>query len=172
MKHTMLRILSLTLLLGLFSFTGCGKNDDAASAGRETTAPETVSPDVSFEITGNDQMKFNRTQLTVKPGAVVQIKLTNIGKMPAMAMSHNLVVLTADADAQAFATAAASQSANQYFPSSLADQVIAHTRMLGPNESDTITFTAPTEPGDYEYICTFPGHFAAGMKGILSVETE
>jgi azurin len=54
----------------------------------------------------------------------------------------------------------------------MSDQIIAHTGLVAGGESDTVTFTAPEEPGDYEYICTFPGHFAAGMKGTLTVKAE
>ena len=33
-----------------------------------------------------------------------------------------------------------------------------------------IEFTAPAKPGSYTFFCTFPGHFAAGMKGVLVVK--
>lgn len=41
---------------------------------------------------------------------------------------------------------------------------------LGPGlaRSHTLVFYAPTEPGDYPYICTFPGHWRA-MKGVMKV---
>jgi azurin len=54
-----------------------------------------------------------------------------------------------------------------YVPDS--DDVIAHTAILQPDTTETIYFTAPLEPGDYEFICSFPGH-AAVMTGILRVE--
>jgi len=47
--------------------------------------------------------------------------------------------------------------------------VIASTKMLGPGETATVTFTAPA-PGVYDYICTFPGHALAGMRGTLTVK--
>jgi azurin len=49
------------------------------------------------------------------------------------------------------------------------DDVLYHTALTLPEASDTIFFTAPTKPGDYDYICSFPGH-AQLMKGILRVE--
>ena len=49
------------------------------------------------------------------------------------------------------------------------DDVLFHTALTQPNATETIFFTAPTKPGDYDYVCTFPGH-AALMKGILRVE--
>jgi azurin len=50
-----------------------------------------------------------------------------------------------------------------------AKEILAATKLLGPNESDTVTLTAPTAPGRYEFICTFPGHFQVGMRGVLIV---
>ena len=47
--------------------------------------------------------------------------------------------------------------------------VLAHTKLLNPGESETITFTAPKEKGDYPYVCTFPGHYTT-MKGTLEVK--
>ena len=34
----------------------------------------------------------------------------------------------------------------------------------------TVDFVAPTKPGKYMFICTFPGHFAGGMTGTLTVK--
>ena len=48
------------------------------------------------------------------------------------------------------------------------DDVIVHTTLVQPESSQTIYFTAPSKPGDYDYVCTFPGH-AMLMKGILRV---
>lgn len=41
---------------------------------------------------------------------------------------------------------------------------------LDAKKSDTIEFTAPTDPGEYEITCTEPGHENAGMVGTLIVE--
>ena len=40
---------------------------------------------------------------------------------------------------------------------------------LGVARSQTLRFYAPTETGDYPYICTFPGHWRV-MRGIMKVE--
>ncbi len=44
------------------------------------------------------------------------------------------------------------------------------TSQTGETRSDI--FKAPTEPGDYDIICTFPGHLEYGMKATLVVEGE
>ena len=66
---------------------------------------------------------------------------------------------------QSFLDAAPMQAAHDYVPPGSEKDVLAHTKLLGPGESDTITFTAPFIPGDYVYLCSFPGHYAQGTKG-------
>jgi hypothetical protein len=44
------------------------------------------------------------------------------------------------------------------------------TKLLGPAETDTITFNAPFVPGEYLYVCSFPGHYSQGTKGIMTVK--
>lgn len=155
-----LTAVACTAALGL---TACGPSP-SASSGEETSADgvRTIS------ITGNDQMQFNIREIKAKPGEKVRIKMSNIGSMPAQTMSHNWVLLKLldAAGVNAFAMAAASK------PNHLPDDqsaIIAHTKMLGPGESDTIEVTAPSEPGSYPYLCTFPGH-AALMNGKFIVE--
>jgi azurin len=85
-------------------------------------------------------------------------------------MGHNVVFLKAGVDSGAFATAAAAGRDNGYIPVQFEDQVLAHTKLLGSGESDTIEFTAPAVSGDYEFLCSFPAHLFAGMRGVMTVE--
>ena len=55
-------------------------------------------------------------------------------------------------------------------PAALSDQIIAKIDLLGPRKSGEVEFKAPTVPGDYVFLCTFPAHFQAGMKGVLTVK--
>jgi azurin len=126
----------------------------------------------TVEIEAKNSLRFSEESIMVKPGEEVTIKLVNNSKLPASAMAHNWLLLKTDADAQKIDEAAAQAKGNDYVPSDMSDQIIAHTGLVAGGESDTVTFTAPEEPGDYEYICTFPGHFAAGMKGTLTVKAE
>ena len=123
-------------------------------------------------IVGKDTLRFSVEEITVKPGEKVTVKLTNDSQMPPQAMSHNWVLLTADADPQAFNSAAMAARDNDYIPPGKSAQIIAHTQMVAGGESDTVTFTAPSEPGEYTYLCTFPGHFPAGMKGKLIIKGD
>ena len=161
-----LRTLFTTALIAMLAF-GCAKKETATAAA--SAAPAEKSGVRVIEITGNDSMKYNLTTIEVAVGEEITIKLTNVGTMPKQAMGHNLVVLKAGSDANAYSMAAASASATDYIPASLNDQVIDHTKMLGPKESDSITLTF-SEAGEYPFICSFPAHFQVGMKGVITVK--
>ena len=123
-----------------------------------------------MQITGDDTMKFSVTALSAAPGEPLRVVFSNVGKMPKQAMAHNWVLLQpcSEADLNAFGTAAA-VAAPTHIPPARQAQVIVHTKLLGPGESDTIDFKAPSQPGEYPFICTFPGHFAM-MRGKLVVK--
>lgn len=120
-------------------------------------------------ITANDSMQFNVKEITAAPGEKLRLTLSNIGKIPKTAMGHNWVLLkpmTADAFNK-FAMSGASNPPD-YLPKNKTS-VLAHTKMLGGGETDTIEFTAPATPGKYPFFCSFPGHFGM-MKGNLIVK--
>lgn len=123
-------------------------------------------------IEGTNSMRFSVEKIVVSPGEKITVKLVNNTTLPAAAMSHNWILLKQSAAPEAVDQAALQAKDNGYVPKSKLDQIIAHTGLVAGGESDTVTFTAPTEPGKYMYICTFPGHFAAGMKGYLVVKAE
>jgi azurin len=56
--------------------------------------------------------------------------------------------------------------ARHYIPDTA--DVLASTPLVNPSETSEITFTAPTTPGSYPYVCTFPGHWRL-MQGVLIV---
>jgi len=153
---------------------GCGQKESTApaataSAPAASAAAKPAGPRV-IEITGGDNMKFNITAIDAKPGEELKIIFSNIGTMPKEAMGHNLVILKKGTDTMAFAMAATTAKATDYIPASMKDAVLAYTAMLGPRKSEELLFTAPTEPGDYPYVCSFPAHYQVGMKGIISVK--
>jgi len=124
-----------------------------------------------IEIGATDLMKFTVTTITAKPGEMLHVRLKGTGTQPKAAMAHNFVLLNSGVDAMAFSMDAMSASTSGYIPPAKAAQVIAHTpKMIGPGETSDVTFAAPTKPGAYTYICSFPAHFMAGMKGTLTVK--
>ncbi|MCF7688588.1 MAG: cupredoxin domain-containing protein [Cephaloticoccus sp.] len=159
-----LRILIPSIIVALLTF-GCAKQDTAKAV---VAAP--AQPGVRvIELTGNDAMKYNMNSIELNVGEEVKVIFTNIGTMPKQAMAHNFVVLKAGSDAAAFSMAAAPAAATNYIPPALQDEVIAHTKMLGPKESDTVTLKF-AEAGQYPFLCSFPAHFQVGMKGVITVK--
>ncbi len=136
----------------------------AAAQAKPASSARTV------EITGGDDMKYSVTSISAKPGETLRIRLTSKGTLPKIAMAHNVVVLKADAKQIEFANAAAMAATTGYIPAAMKDQVLGATTMAGPGETVEMTITMPTAPGTYPYMCTFPGHFAAGMRGTIVVK--
>ena len=122
------------------------------------------------ELTGNDLMKYSVTAIAAKPGELLHVRLKNVGTLPKVAMAHNFVLLALGTDATAFVNAATPARATDFIPPAMKDKVIAHTPLAGLNETVEVTFDAPKAPGAYTYLCSFPGHFLAGMKGTLTVK--
>jgi azurin len=115
-------------------------------------------------------MKYNLTRIEANAGQDVKVTLTNMGNIPKAAMAHNWILLKKGVDPKAFADAAVVAAATDYIPASMTDSIIAHTKLLGPKQSDEITFKAPTEPGEYHFLCSFPAHYLSGMTGVLVVK--
>ncbi len=127
-------------------------------------APRVIS------LKASDNMKYDVTQISAKPGESLRVRLTATGTVPKIAMAHNFVLLAADADPNAFVMAAASARTTDYIPAQLKRSVLASTILAGPGETVDVTFKAPTKPGKYVFLCSFPGHYNSGMTGILTVK--
>lgn len=166
--------ITLSLLACSLVLTGCGKKEAAPASAAAAPAAAPAAPAAPaaavIEITANDSMKFNLTRFEVAAGQEVKLTFTNLGTAPKAAMGHNLIILKKGVDAKAFSDAAVMAAATDYVPAAKADQVIAHTKLLGPKQSDEITFKAPAEAGEYPFLCSFPAHFLTGMKGVMVVK--
>ena len=117
-----------------------------------------------------EKMEYSRKQIVAKPGERLRLRLVSTGTLPKVAMAHNWVLLTAGSDPKKYSDAAAGAAATGYMPPALKHQVIAFTGFVGPGETAEVTFTVPKAPGTYPYVCTFAGHYAAGMWGQLVVK--
>lgn len=176
------KFLTLTLCGALLASCGGDKNAPDAPAApapdTQAAAPAATTPDTqaaapaadnTFTVQGTDDMKFDLTELKAKAGKPITITFKNVGKQPKTVMGHDLVVLKEGTNVDDFGNAAIKAKDTDYIPTgALASAMIAHTKLLGPGESDTITFTID-KAGSYDYICTFPGHHMF-MKGKLIVE--
>ena len=114
-----------------------------------------------------EQMKYDTKVITVKAGMPVVLTLEN----PDI-MQHNLVICkpgsTEKVGKAADALARDPKGLEKNYVPQLPD-VLAATKLVNPGESFTLEFTAPTKPGDYPFVCTFPGHWSI-MQGIMRVE--
>lgn len=113
-----------------------------------------------------DMMKFDIEVFTVIAGQKVIIELENPD-----GMQHNLVIskpgTLKEVGAAADALARDPKGAQLHYVPQI-PAVLFATKLLNPEEVVTLTFTAPSEPGDYPFVCTFPGHWRM-MNGIMKV---
>jgi len=112
-------------------------------------------------------LKFDRELLTAKAGEKVLLVFRNDDDM-----LHNFVLCApgrGNAVGEAALQLGVEAAERSYVPAS--DDVIVHTAVLEPGATDRIFFEAPTQPGDYDYICSFPGHSTL-MRGILRVVSK
>lgn len=138
----------------------------AATAKRRTEVPAdwTNGPDQTVTISTKPGLKYDTEKIEVRAGSRVKWVFNNNDDM-----LHNCVIVKPGA-ANAVGNAAMRLNLNgpkmQYVPASA--DVLFHTNILQPESTEAIYFTAPQEPGDYSFVCTFPGH-ASLMQGILKV---
>ncbi|QEF97222.1 Auracyanin-A precursor [Stieleria maiorica] len=115
--------------------------------------------------TVEEEMRYDVPYFAVEAGRPVQILLENHDLMP-----HNLVLTQPGAlKGVAMAGLAAGPEGTgglPYVPDS--PNVIAASEMVAPDKSTRITLTAPSTPGEYPYVCTFPQHWYR-MYGVMVV---
>ena len=131
-------------LIGLLFLSGCGVKKVAISS------------------VGNE-MRYDRTKFTVKPGQKVVLILKNMAT--SSVMKHNLVILDRNADIDSIGQQ--SLLVKGYIPDD--PMVLFYTDLSLPGQTVELTFTAPDIQGDYPYICTYPGHYQM-MQGVMTVQ--
>ena len=141
------------LALGLLAFGGT-----AAAA------------DCTIRLKGDDRMQFDQKEVTVSASCkTVNIELEHTGKLPVVAMGHNVVVAATPDVGAINAAGAKAGAAAGYLPQGDA-KVLGATGMIGGGESARASFPGSKlkAGGDYTFFCSFPGH-AALMKGKVVV---
>lgn len=116
--------------------------------------------------TVRERMIYDRELVAVQAGRPVEFRLKNTDNMP-----HNFAVVQpgflAEVGELAEATGREDDAAARGFiPKS--DRILAASRLVQPEQSDSIFFNVPVEPGIYPYVCTYPGHWRR-MYGTLYV---
>lgn len=121
-------------------------------------------PDQVIILGTKPGLKFDITDVQVKAGSKIKWVFNNNDDM-----LHNCVLVkpgTANPTGEAAIKLGLKGSDMQYVPKSA--NVLFHTNILQPETSETIYFVAPSEPGDYTFLCTFPGHHTL-MQGKMKV---
>jgi azurin len=121
----------------------------------------------TVNLTGSDAMKYDVTTIQAHPGETLRIVLKNVGSMPKIAMAHNVVVLKPGTDGAAFTTAGIAARDTEFIAPSAKASVLAATALAGAGETVEVMFKVPAKPATYPFVCTFPGHYAAGMHGTI-----
>jgi len=127
-------------------------------------------PTKTVSIVAYDTMKYSVTKFEVHPGQKVIVEMKSEGIQPKAVMGHNWVLLKAGEDPIAYANASMTANSEGYEPKKLASKVLASIPQLGPKETARTSFTAPSKPGTYAYVCSFPAHCMAGMRGVMVVK--
>jgi azurin len=113
-----------------------------------------------------NEMKYDLKTFTVEAGKPVEIIFTNPDFM-----QHNLVIgqigsLEKIGEAANKLAADPKGAEKNYVPE--VPEVLFYTKLVNPQQTVSLKFTAPAKVGDYPYICTFPGHWSI-MNGIMKV---
>ncbi len=124
----------------------------------------TNGPDQTIVIGTRPGLKFDIDKVEVKAGSRLKLVFNNNDDM-----LHNCVIVKPGM-ANPVGDLALRLNLNgpklNYVPNS--PNVLFHTNILQPETSESIYFVAPAAPGDYQFVCTFPGHSSL-MQGILKV---
>jgi len=112
-----------------------------------------------------ERLMYDVKELTVKAGKKVKITFANLDFMP-----HNLMMVQpgkADEIGNQAMVMGAKGFENGFIPDN--KNIIWHTKLIDHGQEEVIEFTSPVNPGDYPYLCSFPGHHLV-MRGVLHVK--
>ena len=141
----------------------------AAPATAEAAAPAADIPvlEVTIKPDNANPLAYDTKSFTAKAGQ--KVKLTFENNHPTLPQPHNFVLGKLGVDKGkmlGLAMAAMTLVDKGYIPESA--DILANTKLLQPGQTETIEFVLPAA-GEYNYICTFPGHGAI-MNGTITVQ--
>jgi putative membrane-bound dehydrogenase-like protein len=140
----------------------------AAQTGSAAPAASDEAVDVTIDLgVLPNVLRYDKEKLTVKAGQKVKIVFRNTDHM-----QHNFLLLTPGSTDKVGLAADAmiadpTAMARHFVPDM--PEVLVHSPLVNPDQVVNLIFTAPDKPGEYPYICTFPGHWRI-MRGVLTVE--
>jgi azurin len=122
----------------------------------------------TISLQANDNMRFNQELFKIHAEKKILLIFKNTAAPSVTSMTHNVVILTPGTDIADFAELARNAQKEQYIPSAVAELIIAHTKLVGGGGSDEVAFTI-NQPGVYDFICSYPGHWGT-MQGKIVAE--
>ncbi len=140
---------------------------DAMSKAAAPLVPDGFAEARAIRVGVLPGMKFATEELAA--GAGEKLAITLVNDDPAGLM-HNLAICAPGAREKVVAAALTigPKAIEQNFVPDI-PEVLASTPQVAPGRKYTLYFTAPNEPGEYPYVCTYPGHGQV-MHGVLRVE--
>ncbi len=143
-----------------------------AEATRIRKEIRSLSVPVFVVHTVHEQMRYDTTRIVVEAGKSFELILENGDTMP-----HNLIVVNPGMR-EKIGTAASTMGPDKldkqgrgYIPKDFEKDILGGTKVIEPDQKETIKLTAPSKEGEYEYVCTMPGHFVI-MWGKLVVAKD
>ena len=130
-----------------------------------------LAAECKVTVDSTDQMSFNTKEITIdKSCKQFTVELTHSGNLPKNVMGHNWV-LTSAANMQPVASDGMAAGVDKNYLKEGDDRIIAHTKLIGAGENDSVTFDVSklTAGTDYMFFCSFPGHISM-MKGTVTVK--
>jgi plastocyanin len=151
----MLKLLRLTLLIAALTVAtiavaACGGSDEDGNGNDGTTSPAATTPsgdggggEIELDVSMGDNF-FEPAKFTVDAGAELTFSITNDG-----AAIHNMRVAGAD---------------NEF---NTGDDAVSQEELIPAGDTATLQWTAPAEPGVYDFQCDF---HVPDMAGTVTVE--
>ena len=114
----------------------------------------TNGPSTSLKVTTTD-FAFSPNTFTVPAGQTISLHITNNG-----AVAHSLIIMKAGMQVE------------NHFSDTNPSSIYWQEAPVPPGNSIQTTFTAPSEPGEYQIVCGVSGHLEAGMVAKLFVVAQ
>ncbi|WP_317173863.1 plastocyanin/azurin family copper-binding protein [Pontibacter aquaedesilientis] len=165
-------------LAAVYIVTGCdgSKQDDSNEKAGDVLKQQEAVQDTTLQkveeisiraIGGEDtaRMAFDQDTLEVKAGSLVRLELINEGTDPKMIL--NIVFIRPGLYQMAAEQGSSAGASGNYLPDSAI--MLAASPLALPGQTVSMEFTAPLEPGDYDFVSTYPGDHQK-LRGKLIVK--